>query len=87
MYFVGMMDKFFDCLNVTFMNKDGKDRSCSNNHTEIKHDFRLKVYKNNKKSFFLIMKEHFLPYLAEWEWSVSHEQSWIQESQETLSGI
>ena len=33
----------------------------------IKHNFRLKVYRNNKKSFFLIMKEHFLPYLAEWE--------------------
>lgn len=42
-YFVGMMDKFFDCLNVTFYEQGRVRRKPFQQPYRSKYDFRLKV--------------------------------------------
>ena len=43
-YFVGMMDKFFDCLNVTFYEQGRLRWKPFQQPYRSKYDFRLKVY-------------------------------------------
>ena len=42
--FIGMIDKFFDCLNVTDMNSGRKKRKSFQSPYRKVDDFRLKVY-------------------------------------------
>jgi hypothetical protein len=42
-YFIGMVDKFFDCLNVVFYEQGRRKRKPFQQPYRSKHDFRLKV--------------------------------------------
>ena len=78
--FIGMMDKFFDCLNVDNYGSGFAQRK------PFKHPYR------SSTDFRLTWLEELLPYLDQWEQSVwSHQfegdKSTILLSAETLLGI
>ena len=79
--FIGMMDKFFDCLNVDNYSCGFAQRKPFKHPYRSSNDFRLTW-----------LEKEFLPYLDQWEQSVWSRQfegdkSTMMLSAETLLGI